>query len=182
MRADICIIGAGYTGLSAALHLAQRGYDVVVLEAQRVGFGASGRNGGHATMGQRVEQDDLEAQLGKAHARQLWDIARDSVDLVRRLAEAPEMDCRFHDGIIHADHRARYVPHSEAYARKLQEEYDYDLIRFLDREEMRHMVGSDAYHGGTLDMEWAISTRCNSCSDWPGWPRPPGCGFTRAAR
>ncbi|MDV7143051.1 FAD-binding oxidoreductase [Tropicimonas sp. TH_r6] len=152
LRADVCVIGAGYTGLSAALHLRQRGYDVIVLEAQRVGFGASGRNGGHATMGQRIEQDDLEAMMGKEDARRLWEIGNEAVGLVRELSRAPEVEATFHDGIVHADHRARYVPHSQAYARKLQEEYGYDLIRTLDREEMRHMVGSPAYHGGTLDM------------------------------
>ncbi|MDE0849562.1 FAD-binding oxidoreductase, partial [Yoonia sp.] len=57
---DVCVIGGGYTGLSAALHLAQDGYDVVLLEAQRVGFGASGRNGGQVGTGQRVEMDSVE--------------------------------------------------------------------------------------------------------------------------
>ncbi|NDR59076.1 NAD(P)/FAD-dependent oxidoreductase [Aliiruegeria sabulilitoris] len=152
LRADVCIIGAGYTGLSAALHLRQRGYDVVVLEAQRVGFGASGRNGGHVTAGQRIEQDDLEAMMGKETAHKLWDIGNQAVDLVRTLSRDPAVETDFHDGIIHADHRARHVAHDHAYARKLQEEYGYDLIRPLDRDEMRHMVGSPAYHGGTLDM------------------------------
>lgn len=152
LKADICIVGAGYTGLSAALHLRQRGYDVVVLEAQRVGFGASGRNGGHVTSGQRIEQDELEAMMGKESARQLWEIGNQAVDLVRDLSRSPAVETDFHDGIIHADHRARYVPHSRAYAEKLQTEYGHDRIRFLDREEVRHMVGSPLYHGGTLDM------------------------------
>ena len=66
---DVCVVGAGYTGLSAALHLAQRGYDVVLIDAQRAGWGASGRNGGQVGSGQRVAQDTLEAMLGKPHAR-----------------------------------------------------------------------------------------------------------------
>ena len=68
-RADVCVVGAGYTGLSAALHLAERGFDVVLLEAHRVGFGASGRNGGQLGSGQRQDQASLEAMLGKAEAR-----------------------------------------------------------------------------------------------------------------
>ncbi|MFZ8941715.1 MAG: NAD(P)/FAD-dependent oxidoreductase, partial [Gemmobacter sp.] len=71
VRADVCVIGAGYTGLSAALHLAERGLDVVVLEAQRVGFGASGRNGGQVGSGQRLDQEELEARLGPGPARAL---------------------------------------------------------------------------------------------------------------
>ena len=59
VRADVCVIGGGYTGLSAALHLAEKGYDVVLLEAHRVGFGASGRNGGQVASGQRRDQDEL---------------------------------------------------------------------------------------------------------------------------
>ncbi len=152
LRCDICVVGGGFTGLSSALHLAERGYDVILMDAQRVGFGASGRNGGQAGMGQRLEQDELETMLGKAHARQLWDIGKQSVDLVRRLSTDPLMDCAFHDGIVHAEHRARNVGHSLDYAKKLQDEYEYDLVRGLDREEMHHLVGSTAYHGGTIDL------------------------------
>jgi gamma-glutamylputrescine oxidase len=152
LQADVCVVGGGFTGLSAALHLARRGYDVVLLEAQRVGFGASGRNGGQAGMGQRVEQDALERMVGREDARALWDMGRDAVALVRELARDPAVDCPFHDGIIHADHRRRYVKHSLDYASKLQDEYGYDLIRGLGQEEMRHLVGSPAYYGGAIDM------------------------------
>src|SRR6056297_4177773 len=75
VRADICIVGAGYTGLSAALHLAERGFDVVLLEAHRVGFGASGRNGGQLGSGQRMDQDGLEKLVGHEDAVKLWDLA-----------------------------------------------------------------------------------------------------------
>ncbi len=149
---DVCIVGGGYSGLSAGLHLAQQGYDVVLLEAQRAGFGASGRNGGQVGIGQRVEQDDLETMVGKPNARALWDISLDSVQLVRDLITDHQIDCGFSDGIIHADHRARYVPETHAYVEKLQRDYNYDKIAPLDREEMREHVGSPAYHGGALDM------------------------------
>ncbi|MGC9368045.1 MAG: NAD(P)/FAD-dependent oxidoreductase [Paracoccaceae bacterium] len=152
LKADVCVVGGGFTGLSTALHLARRGFDVVLLEAQRVGFGASGRNGGQAGMGQRVEQDELERILGREDARALWNMGRDAVALVRELARDPLVDCPFHDGIVHADHRRRYVGHSLDYAKKLQDEYGYDLIRGLEQEEMRHLVGSPAYFGGAIDM------------------------------
>ena len=151
-RADVCVVGAGYTGLSAALHLAERGYDVAVLEAQRVGFGASGRNGGQVGTGQRVGQDTLEEMLGKGPARALWDLSLESVALVRDLIAKHAPDADFVPGIIHADHRARLVPENHAYAEKLRTEYGYDQIRPLDLEETRHLVGSPAYHGGVLDM------------------------------
>jgi gamma-glutamylputrescine oxidase len=152
MQADLCIIGAGFTGLSAALHAAQAGLKVVLLEAHRVGFGASGRNGGQVGTGQRLEQDELEEMVGRDRARQLWDLSLESVQLVRDLValHAPEAD--WQDGILHADHRARFVPHSHDYAKKLQDDYGYDLIRAVDRDEIRTLCGSPAYHGGTLDM------------------------------
>ncbi|MGB8621185.1 MAG: FAD-binding oxidoreductase [Paracoccaceae bacterium] len=149
---DVCVVGAGFTGLSAALHLADKGFDVVLLDAHRVGFGASGRNGGQVGTGQRVEQDALEAMVGKEQAHALWDLSLESVQLVRDLIAGNGMDCGFADGIIHADHRKRFVAGSHAYAAKLREEYGYELIRPVDRDEMRHLVGSPAYHGGTLDM------------------------------
>ncbi len=149
---DLCIIGGGFTGLSAALHAAEAGLDVVLLEAQRVGFGASGRNGGQVHPGQRLGQDDLEAMVGRTRARLLWDLALESVDLTLDLARRHAPDAGYVPGIIEADHKARFVPHSHAYARKLNEEYGYDKIRPLTREELRELVGSPAYHGGTLDM------------------------------
>ena len=151
LACDVCVIGGGYTGLSAAWHLAARGFDVVLLEASRVGFGASGRNGGQVGQGQRLDQDALEKLVGMDHARALWDIANQSVDLVRDVATRDEVHADFHPGVIHASHRARYVPDYRAYAEKLQRDYGYDQIQFLDREALRGLVASPAYHGGTLD-------------------------------
>ncbi|QDY71558.1 NAD(P)/FAD-dependent oxidoreductase [Qingshengfaniella alkalisoli] len=152
LTCDVCVVGGGFTGLSAALHLAQRGLDVVLLEAQRLAFGASGRNGGQVGTGQRVDQTELERRLGKDAAHHLWDLGLESVALVRDLIDASGEDCQWADGIIHADHRERFVPESREYADHLQTAYGYDKIRFVDRAEMRSLVGSSAYHGGTLDM------------------------------
>lgn len=150
-RADVCIIGAGYTGLSAALHLAERGYSVIVLEAHRVGFGASGRNGGQVSPGQRIEQDAIEGMVGQDDARKLWDIGLESRDLVRDLIARYDMDCPFNPGVIHADWHARDVPHAHAYAEKLARDYEYHEIEPLDHAAIQQIVKSAAYQGGTLD-------------------------------
>lgn len=148
---DVCVIGGGFTGLSTALHLAKRGYNVHLLEAQRIGFGASGRNGGQVGQGQRLDQDELEAKFGLDRAKELWKIGTQAVELVRDLATSEQVHADFHSGIAHADHRERFVSHSRAYAEKLNTDYDYKHVRFVDRDEMRSLVNTDAYHGGTLD-------------------------------
>ncbi|MBN2905199.1 MAG: FAD-binding oxidoreductase [Rhodobacteraceae bacterium] len=150
-RADVCVVGGGYTGLSAALHLAQAGADVVLVEAHRVGFGASGRNGGQVGSGQRLEQDALERMLGDAAATRLWHLAEDAKALVADLIRDHAIACDYRPGVVHADWHARDVVHTHAYARKLLEEYEYDLIEPLTRDEMHALVGAPAYQGGAVD-------------------------------
>lgn len=150
-RFDVGIVGGGLTGLSAAYHLAERGYSVAVLEAHRVGWGASGRNGGQANSGQRVDQDALETQYGRELAHHFWAVAEEAKDLVRNLITRLEIDCHLTEAIVHADHRARFAGETRAYAEKLQSEYGYDQIRYLEPEELREHVISPAYHAGTLD-------------------------------
>ena len=152
LSADVCIIGAGYTGLSAALHLAKAGRRVVVLEAHRVGWGASGRNGGQLGTGQRRDQDELEAMIGKAAAHEMWTLAEEAKALVKNLINEHQIECDYRAGIIHADHKRSYVKESEHYAAFLQNEYNYNDISFLDKAALRGLVGSEDYHGGTLDL------------------------------
>src|SRR6056297_3462663 len=96
LRVETCVIGAGFTGLSAALHLARAGRSVALLEAHRVGWGASGRIGGQISAGFNRGFDALAARLGPARARALWALSADAVTLARALiaAHAPEADFR----------------------------------------------------------------------------------------
>lgn len=149
---DVCIVGAGYTGLSAALHLAQRGYSVAVLDAHRAGFGASGRNGGQVSSGQRIEQDEVERLYGRDDAWKLWQIGEDAKELVKHLIATHDMATGFRPGVIHADWHARDVAHSHAYADKLAQDYGYDQVQPLDRTQINDIVRSDAYQGGVIDM------------------------------
>ena len=151
VTADVCIIGGGYTGLSTALHLAKRGFDVVLVEAHRVGWGASGRNGGQVDSGQRRPQSELESLLGQDHARQLWTLAEEAKGLVKSLIADHGIACDLKPGIIHADHKKRYVDHSRREVEKLQEEYDYPLVRALSQQEIRDELGTELYYGGAID-------------------------------
>lgn len=151
VRADVCIVGAGYTGLSAALHLAQRGLDVIVLEAHRVGFGASGRNGGQVGSGQRLEQDELERMVGRDTAHRLWDFGEEAKALVRGLIDEHAMPVTFHPGIVHACWKDAEVAHARANAEKLARDYGYDQIKPLSRDELAAIVASAVYKGGDID-------------------------------
>ena len=151
VKADVCVIGGGYAGLSAALHLAEHGYKTVLLEANRVGWGASGRNGGQIHPGQRRDQFALEASVGKDHARALWGLAEDARKLVTGLIERHGIDCDLTPGLIHCAHKQAYVDDYRAEVEHLRETYGYDLIEFLDKDALSEKVGSEGYFGGTLD-------------------------------
>jgi gamma-glutamylputrescine oxidase len=150
-RADVCIIGAGFTGLGAALALAERGYDVVVLEQNTVGSGASGRNGGQIHRGLRRDQIELEKKFGRDEARLLWDIAQAAVGRLDEVLDTYEIDAERRAGHIFADHRARYVADSHQYVDHLREHYAYDMAEKLDRDKLRALIKSDDYHGGWID-------------------------------
>ncbi|WP_298959095.1 FAD-binding oxidoreductase [uncultured Roseibium sp.] len=149
---DTCVIGGGYTGLSAALHLAERGQNVMLLEANRVGWGASGRNGGQVGSGQRVEQTVLEDRHGKSHARLLWDLAEESKALVKKLIVRHQIACDYAPGILHADHRKSFLEESRDYVEHLRIQYGYEDIRYIGPDEIGAHVGSPKYFGGTLDQ------------------------------
>ncbi|QJF52075.1 NAD(P)/FAD-dependent oxidoreductase [Roseobacter ponti] len=151
ITADVCVIGGGYTGLSAALHLAQAGVSVVLLEAHRVGFGASGRNGGQLGSGQRIDQTKLEKMVGDGPARALWDLGEDAKALVRDLVAKHDIDCHLKPGIAWTASNAADVADLHGYAEHLQKHYGYDQISPLDAEACHAICPSPDYKGGTLD-------------------------------
>ncbi len=155
VRADVCIIGAGFTGLSAALHLARAGRSVVVLECQRIGWGASGRNGGQLYGGQRQDVDWLEARLGPDRARRLWELGEAAKRLVKQLIADLEIDCDLAPGIAAVAHKPRYVAQYHALADKLISRYGRQSIEKLDARQVRSLLGTDAYYGGYVDWDAA---------------------------
>ena len=151
IRADVCIAGAGFTGISAALHLAEAGLRVVVLEANRVGWGASGRNGGQLGSGQRVGQLRLEKWFGREQARRLWQIGEEAKALVRDRISRHGIECFLRDGVLHTVHRRRLLRNLREEVAHLNEAYGYTQYRFVDAEELHAMLGAEGYFGGALD-------------------------------
>lgn len=152
IHTDVCVVGAGYTGLSAALHLAEAGLSVVVVDAQRVGFGASGRNGGQLGAGQRKEQPELEAKFGKDTARHLWDLGLEATALVKSLVEKHNIDCYLRPGLAWTASTASDVADLHRYAEHMDHHYGYELTP-LDAQECHALCPSPDYKGGVLD--WA---------------------------
>lgn len=152
---EICVVGGGFTGLSAALHLAERGHDVVLLEAHRAGWGASGRNGGQAASGQRTSQRVLEKLVGNRDAAHLWRLAVDAVQLVRDLVARHHIACDLRDGVLHADLSPGDFRHTRDEVAHLRNVYGHMAVRLLERDEIAAALGTNVYYGGALDMSAA---------------------------
>ena len=152
-RADVCVIGGGFTGLSAALSLAEQGFDVVLLEAERIGWGASGRNGGLIGSGQRKDALELEELFGYERSRALWDIAEAAKAEIRDRVARHDIDCDLQYGQIEGVHKESYIGSSATYADALAERYDYPHVRALSRDEVRSMVATDTFHEGLHDSQ-----------------------------
>jgi gamma-glutamylputrescine oxidase len=147
-RADVCIVGAGYTGLSAALHLARAGLSVVVLEAHRAGWGASGRNGGQVGSGQRQDQDWIEARA-PGDARALWDMARPP----RRWCAIWRRTCRGWTGSPASPMPCAARPKWRRRGAMPTNWRATMAMTISNRWTVRHgaLLGSAAYAGGELD-------------------------------
>jgi gamma-glutamylputrescine oxidase len=150
-RADVCIVGGGISGLSAALHLCERGFSVALLEAQHLGFGGSGRSGGQTIFGYASGQEKLEKLVGAADARFLWDIALEGMKLQRELIARHSIDCDYVAGHMHVGVKARHDAELRAEVESLHTKYGYRSVRLVDREELRTIVPSDRYTSGIYD-------------------------------
>jgi gamma-glutamylputrescine oxidase len=154
-RADVCVVGGGYAGLSAALHLAERGLGVVLVEANRIGWGASGRNGGQLDTGPRAPMQKYERLVGRDDARKVWDIAIAGNRLVKDLIARHGIDCDLTPGSLECAWKASHAAGMMAEPEHLARHYGHTTCRAVSREEMAGMLGTRRYHGGFLDMAGA---------------------------
>ncbi len=154
-RADVCVVGGGYGGLSAALHLAERGLDVALVEANRVGWGASGRNGGQLGIGPRAEIQKYERAVGRDDARKVWDIAITANRLVKELIARHGIECDLTPGYLEACWKPAHTASAMAYPEHVARHYGHQDARPVSRAEMAEMLGTDRYHGGYVDLAGA---------------------------
>ncbi|HVW55702.1 MAG TPA: FAD-binding oxidoreductase [Rhizobiaceae bacterium] len=150
-RADVAIVGGGYTGLSAAYHLAKAGADVVLIEAHRLGDGASGRNGGQLGTGQRAWAEELEAELGFTRAKALFDLAEEAKAHLFEFVEANGIEIDYLPGQLSVVHKKRYLDSYRKHASIMAKRFGYPHISFMDRRETAERLGSERYFGGTRD-------------------------------
>jgi gamma-glutamylputrescine oxidase len=151
IRADVCIVGGGISGLSAALHLRERGYEVALLEAQHLGFGGSGRSGGQSIFGYACDQQTLEKAVGFADARRMWDVAVEGLDLQREMIGRYAIDCDYVPGHMVVGIKERHDAALRAELEHLRTKYDYDSLRLIEREELRGLVASERYSSALFD-------------------------------
>ncbi|SDK77114.1 NAD(P)/FAD-dependent oxidoreductase [Pseudomonas indica] len=148
---DICIIGAGYTGLSTALFLLESGFKVCIVEAAKVGFGASGRNGGQIVNSYSRDIDVIERSVGARQAQLLGQMAFEGGRIIRERIAKYNIQCDLKDGGVFAAFTAKQMGHLEA-QKKLWERYGHNQLELLDAKGIRDVVATDNYVGGMLDL------------------------------
>ena len=149
-QADVVVIGAGYTGLSSALHLAEAGFKVVVLEAAKVGWGASGRNGGQLVHSYSRDLDVIEARYGNTTARALGSMAFEGARIIRERIATYQIDCHFKSGGMFAAITEKQVGQLRRH-QALWERYGHQQLELLDSSQTRDAVGTDRYRATLLD-------------------------------
>lgn len=148
---NVAIVGGGLAGCSAALHLAQRGFRVALLEANFAGYGASGRSGGQTIFGLAAGQKALEAQIGRLDAKRLFDMSIEALDLNQSLIREHRIECDYRPNHIHVATKARHLEELREWCEELHEGYHYSSVRLLGREALEAHVRSARYLGGLLD-------------------------------
>ncbi|GHB10994.1 hypothetical protein GCM10009038_06070 [Salinicola rhizosphaerae] len=149
-KADVCVIGAGFTGISSALHLAERGFKVIVLEAASVGFGASGRNGGQIVNSYSRDMDVIAAKYGDTTARALGSMAFEGNRVIRERVSTYAIDCDLKDGNLFAACSDKQMASLREH-KALWERYGNDRLELLEGDAYRREIDSKRYVGALLD-------------------------------
>lgn len=148
---DVCIVGGGIAGCSVALHLAERGFRVALLEARHIGWGASGRSGGQALVGVASGQSVIERLVGTNSARAVWDTTLAAVTLIKERLVKYAIACDWADGYMQVALKPRHERELRAELDMLRERYGYEGARYVMRSELRALLGTARYTGAVYD-------------------------------
>jgi gamma-glutamylputrescine oxidase len=149
--ADVCVVGGGLAGLSAALELALRGYTVVLLEAQRIGWGASGRNGGQAIVGFGSDGESaMESQLSEGDAKRAWDLSVEGLALMRERIQRWRIDCDYVPGFLNVSTKPGKTRALHEWAERVQRRYGY-AVHPLGPAEIAEKIASKRFLAGLFD-------------------------------
>ncbi|QGZ63868.1 NAD(P)/FAD-dependent oxidoreductase [Paraburkholderia acidisoli] len=152
-HADVCVIGAGLTGVSAALNLAERGYSVVLIEASRVGWAASGRNGGQLIGGFACGMDTFAQYMPEADVRLMWGMGQETLEIVKRRVAQHRIDCALTEGYFTAANKPRDTHALQQWRDEAARRFGYHGFRYVDGEGVREFVQSARYPGGLYDPD-----------------------------
>ncbi|MCE8012725.1 NAD(P)/FAD-dependent oxidoreductase [Billgrantia desiderata] len=150
IECEVCVVGAGFTGISSALHLAEQGHDVVVLEAARVGFGASGRNGGQIVNSYSRDMDVIEAKYGTETARALGDMAFEGNRIIRERIRQYAIACDLKNGNLFAACNRKQLEGLREH-KALWERFGNHELELLEGEAYKREIGSERYTGALVD-------------------------------
>ena len=153
VRADVCVVGGGFTGLCTALNLVERGYTVALIEASKIGWGASGRNGGQLIAGYSCDIDTFAQYMPREDVRRIWDMGLESVDIVRKQVEKHRIDCDLAFGYLSAANKPRHADALKAWRDEAASRFGHRGLHYVEPEQLPRYIDSQRYVGGLYDAE-----------------------------
>ncbi|WP_343656735.1 FAD-binding oxidoreductase [Paraburkholderia caribensis] len=150
---DVCVIGAGLTGISTALNLAERGHTVAVLEASKVGWAASGRNGGQLIGGFACEIETFAKYMPESDVHRIWQMGLETLDIVKDRVAKHRIDCDLTMGYLTAANKQKHVDALRTWRDNAKRRFNHDRYRYIERAQMDQYVQSSRYLGGLFDPD-----------------------------
>ncbi len=163
LMADVCIVGAGFTGLGAALELSAKGFSVVVVEAGQIAEGASGRSGGQIASGYSCGMMETAKIVGNSDARLLWDFSEEAKQILQGRINDLQIECDYMEGELYAAPKKSHLKWLRDEQEFVEKNYDYSGYRWLDQSSMRETMAGDRYVGALLDVEGGHIHPLNYC-------------------
>ena len=151
LNVDICVIGGGLTGIASSYFLAKNGYSVALFEARRLGWGASGRNGGQLGIGMRKDQRLIEKILGFDHANELWKLGLEAVQETKKFISKHNINCNLQKGVISAGFFNKDKSEFLFDIDHMNKYYNFNGYKFLDKNQMQQEINTDIYNSGLLN-------------------------------